>query len=167
MDWMCILLVWTGSRFNSCFTFKSRQGWSVERSPNGYHASRQRTPCPNSTTKRSPEMFEHLAIPTTSTQQQVLFQGFAHGAFHLLKDLNAVQLKVEQSIATKFHKPHLSGSISRPPAPRVMWKSSTKTTHTLMTQATSWWQRKLETWPPKSEAWEYKHFPPAMSNIKI
>lgn len=49
----------------------------------------------------------NVAIPTTSTQQQVLFQGFADGAFHLMKDLNPVLLEVEQSIATKFHKPHL------------------------------------------------------------
>lgn len=61
----------------------------------------------------------NVAVPTASTQQQVSFQGSAHGAFHLMKDLN-VPLKVEQSVATKFHKPHPSGFIPKSPAPRVM-----------------------------------------------
>lgn len=57
MDEIHVLLVWSGSRFNSGFTFKSRQGWCVDRSPNSCSASSQRTPCPNSTTKQSLELF--------------------------------------------------------------------------------------------------------------
>lgn len=57
MNWMCTLLVWSGSRFNFGFTSKSRQGRCMERSPNSCSASSQRTPRPNSTTKQSPELF--------------------------------------------------------------------------------------------------------------
>lgn len=125
MDQMCILLVWSGSKLNSGFTFKSRQGRYMERSPSSCHASRQWTLYPNSTTKPrvawkwpSPHQLGHkfcfkasFMEPFISWKTPMLFSW-------KLKD---PCYQVSQAC--------LSGFTFKSPALRVMWKPSTKTTH--------------------------------------
>lgn len=151
MDQICILLVWSGSRFNSGFTFKSSQGWCVERSPNSCSASSQRTPCPNSTTKQSLELFWVWLFLPHQLSNRSPFKASLMEPF--------ISWQTSMLFSWKLSKALLQGFTS--PICQVLYvslqllerKPSTKTTHTLMMQASSWWQRKPETWPPKNETW--------------